>query len=403
MTNPGPTTTTAERPSPDRPIVCPFCALTCDDLSLPAHTGDDKPPCDRARRGFDSAIDHGGRLPTVDGRETDWDSALGAARQLLTSSRLPLFHGLLGDLGDARAAWGMAAVFRGVVDHRDGDDMARRLTVFQDSGWITTSMGEMRNRADLLVWVGTPTHTELPRLQDRLFKATPGLHRVGTPEIVELGDSPLAVLDQTRVILAERPLRKVDPLARHLLERLRESAYPVLMLGQLATTRAELVLRAASALVRDLNETQRAALLLLGTGSGDVTTQLSGAWHNGFGIRTSHAAGFPEQDLVRFRAQRLLDEGQADLLVWISSLVEAPPPTTRQPQLVFGHPAMDFDGPPPAVFLPVAVPGIHRDGFIHRGDGLCLMPLRGLVPSDLPSTADLARRLMAGDALPEDV
>ena len=59
-----------------------------------------------------------------------------------------------------------------------------------------------------------------------------------------------------------------------------------------------------------------------------LTSYVCGAWHTGFGIRTSLARGYPEQDLRRFAAQRLLDDGQADLLVWISSLAADAPPAT---------------------------------------------------------------------------
>jgi formylmethanofuran dehydrogenase subunit B len=164
--------------------------------------------------------------------------------------------------------------------------------------------------------------------------------------------------------------------------------------GQTDNFTAELIIRAASDLVREINATERAALLNLSSGLGDTTAQLSGGWHNGFGIRTSFACGYPQQDLQRFAGDRLLNDGEADLLIWLSSLSAEPPPPCGQKQIVFGHPAMPFGDHPPAVFLPVAVPGVHRNGFQHRADGLRMLPLQRLLNNQLATTDDLCRLLL---------
>lgn len=397
MTSPSQTTEIDTASAPAVVHACPFCALACDDVSLPTHNATRTLTCPTARAGFALALACTDARPTVAGRPTDWDHALNESRRLLEATRLPVFHGLLGDLSDARAAWSLAARFGGVVDHRDGDALARALEVYQDSGWIATSLGEARNRADLLVWVGKPLDSRLPRLREKLLEAEFRLHAAAPPSVVELGATPRDCLDQARVLLAGRPLPAPDPAAEALVAALHNARYAVLAIGELDDTQADMALRSANDLVRDLNERQRAALLLLGRGPGDITAQLCGAWHTGFGLRTSLARGYPEQDLRRFSARRLLDEGQADLLVWISSLDASPPPDCEQPRIVFGHPAMTFGDMPPEVFLPVAVPGVHRTGFIHRGDGLRLVPLRRIARSSLPGSADLCACLLGAD------
>ncbi len=376
---------------------CPFCALVCDDVSLPVRNGTlltDKLDCPKAQAGFQLALSHINGTPLINGEASDWDSALNQALHLLDGARLPLFHGLIGDLLDCRAAWSMAARFGGVVDHQEVNTIARNLAVYQDSGWIVTSLGEVRNRADLLIWVGEPIDDELPRLRSKLLEPAERLHTDKPIDILELGPDPLTVIDHTRVLLGQRPLTEPTSAASMLMQRLGDADYPVFAIGHLRGPKAELVLRATSDLVRDINEQRRAALLPLSTGLGDIGAQLSGAWHNGFGIRTSLARGYPIQDLQHFNGQSLLDDGQADLLVWISTLSAAAPPTCEQPQIVFGHPAMHLGDRPPAVFLPVAVPGVHRPGFIHRGDGLRLVPLRGLQSNALPNTTQLVERLI---------
>lgn len=381
-----------------RDVVCPFCALHCDDLSLPLRNRRPQTNglgCSRARAGFERALNIEVTRPLLQGRETDWKTALASARRLLESSSLPLFHGLIGDLGDTRAALRLAAHFGGVIDHLHGDAVARNLAVYQDSGWQITSLGEARNRADLVVLIGDAIDATLPRLREKLFDVDARLHAARPPRLLELGEHRLDTLNQTRVLLGGRPLPEPYSGAVQLYRLLQDSRYPVFVVGPLADPRAELILRAVVELVRDINETGRAALLTLGNGHGDVTAQLASAWHNGFGIRTSFARGYPVQDLLRHAGDRLSNSGEADLVVWISSLSEQPPPPSGPPHIVIGHPATQFEDQPPDVFLPVAVPGVHRQGFMHRADGLRMLPLHPLVESELPASNDLCRQLLA--------
>ncbi len=386
-------------------VGCPFCALACDDLSPPVHNGrpvTERLVCAKARAGFEQALADSASGNTVGprlrGQSVSWEQALARCAELLAGARLPLFHGLLGDLQDSRAALQLAGRFGGVIDHLHGEAVARGLRVYQDSGWMQTSLGEARNRADLLILIGDDLQTALPRLHEKLIDVPQRLHRERPAQVHDLSEDRLAVLSQTRALLGGRPLSAAIAAATELAERLRNSQYPVFVLGALPGPRAELILRAAAELVRDLNAEGRAALLNLGSGLGEITAQLSAAWHNGFGLRTSFARGYPQQDLQRYAGDRLLEDGEADLLIWFSSLSPEPAPcpngASDTPCIVIGHPASRFGDRTPEVFLPVAVPGVHRVGFIHRADGLRMVPLHALVETDLPDSAELCRRLL---------
>ena len=384
-------------PSRSRNKVCPFCAMLCDDLSLPVHKPHAGPTgitCAKASDGFSRALQATAASPTINGSEAGWPQALQKARSLLQSSRLPLFHGLLGDLLDCRAALRLAERYGGVVDHGDGDAIARGLAVYQDSGWITTSMGEVRNRADLVILVGDRFDAALPRLRERLFEGTDRLIAEQAPRVVELNGEALDILDQLRLMFGSRPLPTPDSRAVDLHGMLLNSRYPVFVPVLPEHPYAELTLRSTVELVRLINETSRAALLILFSGIGGATAQHASAWHSGFGIRTSFALGYPEQDLQRYAGTRLLQREESDLLVWISSLSDQAPPACKPPRIVIGHPLTQFDDKPPDIFLPVAVPGVHRAGFLHRADGLHMLPLRAMTKTDLPATTQVAEQLL---------
>lgn len=385
--------------APSQPVTCPFCAVVCDDLSRPADSAPGTLPtraCARAAGSFTAALAHTTARPRIADREVSWDQALEAARQLLSAAQLPLFHGLQGDLHDCRGALRLAAHHGGVLDHADGEAIAQRLAIFQDSGWISTSAGETRNRADLVLLIGNSAEIErqLPRLQERVLAPAERLHGTTPPDTVTLDSAQaLTLLDELRC-LVHGSHYAASAAAQALYARLRQARYPVLLPLPGQHPDAGLIVRAAAELVQLLNRDARAALLMLSTGLGAATAQQVSTWHSGYGLRTSFAAGYPQQDLHRFAANRLLQGAEADLLVWISTLDATPPPPCQQPRIVIGHPGIRHIAAATDVFLPAAVPGVHRAGFLHRGDGLQMLPLHRLLANDLPDTEWLVAQLL---------
>ena len=82
----------------------------------------------------------------------------------------------------------------------------------------------------------------------------------------------------------------------------------------------------------------------------------------------------------------MIESGEADALLWISTLGGAPPPVMPSdlPLILLAPPGSEMSSPP-AVFLPVGRPGIDHAGQIFRGDGIVALPLAALRPSPLPS------------------
>ena len=65
---------------------------------------------------------------------------------------------------------------------------------------------------------------------------------------------------------------------------------------------------------------------------------------SGYPVRNSLQRGFPEYDPWQFDAERMLDNGEADALLWISSFQpEKTPPASAEPTIFIGHAAMHFE------------------------------------------------------------
>ncbi|MDZ7754234.1 MAG: hypothetical protein U5S82_22000 [Gammaproteobacteria bacterium] len=402
----------------DAAVPCPFCGLGCDDLSLTG--GSDSPRleaagCPKAEEGFSLALGAPAATPAIAGRRCTLDEAVEHAGRLLAEARLPLFAGLAGDLLDIQAALRLAEAAGGVVDHRNGAGLTAAAAALQAGGLMTTSLGDARNRADLWLLVGDVPR-RFPRITERLLEPRERLHMDDMPEALVIGEAPPAgtsggafehlpvpagglhdFIQVLRARLAGRHLDgEPDAGIEALVQRLGNARFPVIVYAPAALgDHGDLVIRALGGLVRTLNDSGRAALLPLGGGDGDVSAHQAAAWHSGFGMGTSFHSGVPEYDPALWSTGRLLASGEADLLVWVSSLDAAPPPATAVPTLVFGHPASRFDATP-ELFVPLAVPGVHRHGVVHRGDGPALLPLKALTASELPAGAEVFERLAAG-------
>ena len=178
------------------------------------------------------------------------------------------------------------------------------------------------------------------------------------------------------------------------IERLKAAAYGVVtwIAGQLDFPHAELTIQQLTRMVVALNSTTRCSGFPLGGQYGDRTASQVVAWLSGYPTRVGYTRGYPEYDPYHYSANRLLQHGEADLLVWVSSLSAEPPPEASAPTVVLGRSGMQFSKEPD-VFIPVAVPGIDFRGHQYRCDNVVSMPLLKLRESPLPRVADLLRQI----------
>lgn len=412
--------------------VCPFCALACDHLQV--QIGHDDEPlalrggdCVRARRGLQTFASRSMPVPaTIDGRDATLDEAIAAAAQRLAASCQPLFAGLGTDVAGARALYPLACACGAICDAAGGDALMHTLRALQDRGQFTTTLAEVRTRADLIVFVGSVPTDVAPLLAQRCGV---GERQVAARHVIVLhpraGDAqalaawsgagvtvesiaPAADLFSTLAGLnaalaqpassAKPPaLRETSPAMLAVAERLRRARYAV-FIGAASHLPAHgaVIVEALHRLIGRLNLGTRAAALWLDAGNGAATANQVFTWLSGLPLRSRAGPRGLEHEPLAFGTARLLDDSAVDLLLWVSSFDAAalPPPCTL-PLLVLGHPAQAAAcARRDAVFIPVATPGIGVDGHVFRTDGTVLMPLRAVRPDAGLSVADVAQRLL---------
>jgi formylmethanofuran dehydrogenase subunit B len=409
---------------------CPFCPLACDHLGVRVgHVGEALAlvggDCEIARVAlgrFASQADVA--QAEVDGQACAVETAIAAAARLLAASRQPLFAGLGTDVAGARAVYPLACATGAVVDSAGGDALMQGVRALQDRGQFTTTLAEVRSRADVIVFVGGLPTAVAPLIARRCGI---GEALVAQRHVVVVGPAPgdeamLAswatagvsveavelqgdLFTTLSLLLAEVGGREMaatpDPL-RQLAQRLLAARYAVLV-GAPARlpTQAGLAIEAVHQVVGEINRSTRAAALWLGGGNGAATANQVFTWLSGLPLRSRAGPLGIEHEPLAFASARLLADQAVDALLWVSAFDGQALPLADHPR------AQDLPlivlGPPPlatscrrrgAVFIAVSTPGIGSDGHVFRTDGTVLMHLTAARRDQLPTVADAAQAIL---------
>jgi formylmethanofuran dehydrogenase subunit B len=410
-------------------VTDPFDGTLCDDLVVERIDKGLKVLKNGSARsvaGFERKLPEA--HPQVGGKDVSLDKAVAEAARLIGKAALPLYGGLATDVEGMRAVLSLADRTGGIVDHALSEAQYRNFKVLQTTGWITTTLTETRNRADLIVVAGSDVHQLHPRFfemivspPDSMFDVTAptrtvvfigkGLDRSGAKgervgEVIALNCKPEQAGEVVGVLRARLRGFRVKPLeidgvtladVDALAERCKGAKYGVVVWAppSLNFPLSELAVEQFTGLVKDLNQTTRFAGLSLGGGEGAVTAAAVCTWISGYPLRVSYASGAPDYDPYRYAIGRMLKEGEGDLLVWIASISpDLAPPETNIPTIVLGTPGLKLVKPP-QVFIPVGTPGLDHAGRLVRVDNVVSLPLKDLGRAELPPVADVLAAIEA--------
>ena len=138
-------------------VACPFCGCLCDDLTVEAEGTEIlkvRLACSSGQ-GIFKDYDPRPRRPLIDGREVEWDEAVAEAAKILTAADSPLIYGLSSSASEAqRKAVALADRLGAVIDSTSSVCHGPTGLAMQAVGEPTCTLGEIRDRADLLVFWG---------------------------------------------------------------------------------------------------------------------------------------------------------------------------------------------------------------------------------------------------------
>ena len=405
-------------------VPSPFCGIGTDDLVIEVDGVSLKVTrngCAVNTPAFEQAITDA--RPRVDGKEVSLDVAVAKAAQMLRDTQQPVIGGCATDVNGMRAVLALADKTGAVVDQMNFTAARRNFLAMQDSGWMNTTLAEVKNRCDLLLVVGTDLEHFAPRFYERYLwnEDAMFLDDTGQRQVIYLGKAPsgdastspngqkalifeCANVDLPEVVAVLRALVKGQPVQaesvggitvadlQNIVEKLKAAKYSVVTwaAGALAFNQAELTVQTVCETIKDINNLDtRCSGLPLGGKEGDQTANQVCGWTTGYPARTRFSAGFPEYDPFLNDIDQMLERGEADALLWVQAFnTDAGPPNTDVPTVVIGRSGMAFEREPD-VFIPVGTPGIDHAGHAYRMDNVVAIRLKKLRESGLPSTAQV--------------
>jgi formylmethanofuran dehydrogenase subunit B len=398
-------------------VTCLGCGCGCDDLTVRVRDGrivELSPPCPVATRWFGDGV-----VPAeimVEGRPATIEQAIAAAASLLGGARAPTVL-IAPDLTTQaqRIAIALGDALRAEVDGATSDSAAAGILVAQRRGRAAATLGEIRNRADLVLFWAVDPAERYPRYLER-YAAAPSTHvrerkllavSVGAdrgPAQAEIvGEfTPAEEVDALAVITAALRGRRLGELppglrpAVAIAERLAKGRYVAIVHDAEPGRERRDAQRTEGlvALAQLLNGPTRAALSSLRAGGNRSGAEAALTWQTGYPMRVSFRTGSPAY-LPGGSALTRTHGGGADVLLVagsVSGLGDQRPPLDRVPAVVIGPGASSAAGA--RVAIDTGVAGIHEPGTGYRMDDVPL-PLTPVLETPRGAAETLGRLLTA--------
>lgn len=410
---------------------CAFCGCVCDDIDLTVEGNritKAKNACVLGKAWFlDHQPDDSRPEALIAGVPTTTAEGIEEAARILTRARYPVVYGLSDTTVEAqRVAVEIADLIGACLDTTTSVCHGPSGIAFQGVGEATCSLGEIKNRADLVIfWGGNPAESH-PRHFTKYSVTPKGMFVPNGRKdryvvLVDVRKTPSAraadLFLQVKpgkdfeLLWALRGLVKgveVDerveaetgiPLAalKALVERMKRAKFGVFLFGMgLSMTRGKHYNAAAIlALARDLNRYTRFVAKPM-RGHGNVTgADNVVAWSTGYPFGVSFGRGYPRFNPGEYTTVDLLARGEAD-----AALIVSADPAANFPQPAIEHlkriptvvldPAASETVKIARVAFTTAMYGINVAGTVYRMDDVPIR-LRPALPSRYPSDEEVLK------------
>ena len=400
-------------------VVCPFCGCLCDDIEVITEDGkitDAKKACAISKSKFlNHARDRAKPQIRKNGEliEVPLEEALGEAAEILKKADFPLVYGLSSTETDAqRLAVELAESIGASIDNTASVCHGPTILAAQDCGAAKCTLGEVRNRADLIIfWGCNPAEAHI-RHATRYSMTPKGLFTEAGKKgrvIVHVDVRETKTSKMADVFIKIKPGQDYELLSalraalkgygvgdvagvpsetiKQLVEKMKGCKFGVIFfgLGLTMSKGKHLNVDAALRLVRDLNDHTKFTIIPMRghynvSGANDVMT-----WCTGYPYAVNFSKKYPVYNPGEFSAVDLLARGECDAALIIASDPAAHFPTqaskhlARVPTIVI-DPKVSLTSLIAKVVIPSAIAGIECDGTAYRMDGIPIR-LRKVVDS----------------------
>ena len=416
-------------------VVCCFCGCVCDDISVTVEKDritQAKNACVLGKAWF---LSHGepSTLPAVriEGRPATLEEGIEVAAQYLTKARYPFIYGLSSTSCEAqRKSVALAEAIGGCIDCCTSVCHGPSGMALQGVGEPTCTLGEVKNRADLVVYWGSNPGESHPRHMARYAVTPKGMF---VPEgrkgrtVVLIDVRKTVSARAADIFLQIRPGKDFEALwalqalvngqsldegavegtgltlaqLTDLADRMMQCKFGVLFVGQgLTQTRGRhFNTSAAFLLVRALNRHAKFALMPM-RGHGNVTgVDNVLAWQTGYPFGVNFSLGYPRFNPGEYTVVDVFSRLEADaaLVVAADPAASLPGGAVRRmaeiPTIVLDTHESETTKIARIAFI-TATAGIHVEGTIYRMDSIPIR-MRKVLESSYPSDEEVLGRLLS--------
>lgn len=389
-------------------VICTMCSILCDDLII--ETEDNKilnikNACPLGASKFKSFNEKRIKAPRIKNKIVSLDEAIEKAAEILVNSRYPLFYGWSNTTNEAiRIGTFLAEALGGLFDSTSSVCHGPTVIGMQDKGLPTATLGQIKNRADLVIFWGSNPLQSHPRHVTRHSVFTKGrfvngrkqrkivvidVRKTATAKIADTflkiePNMDFEVLATLRMLVQGKEPQvkkaiggiKIQAL-RDLAEEMKNTKFGVLFFGLgLTMSRGKSRnIEIAISLVHDLNiHTKFVMIPMRGhynvTGSDNVA-----CWLFGYPFAIDFSRGYPFYNPGDTTAVDALRRNFID-----SALIVASDPISHMPLLAarnLAHvpiitlsPHETLTTKVSTVVIPTAIAGIESEGTAYRMDGV---------------------------------
>ena len=400
--------------------VCPFCGCLCDDIEITikdGHIEEAKNACTISKSKFMNHHLNRIESPTIKGEPATLENSVKHAVEILSKARRPLVYGLSSTecLAIGKAVE-IAEYTGGVVDNTSSVCHGPTILALQQVGESKSTLGEVKNRADLVIfWGSNPTEAHLRHIVR--YSVTPKGKYV--PEgkkgrkivVVDVRETRTARMADKfikinhnkdfELLLTLRALVSGEKISAEevagvptseiaeLAEEMKNARFGVVFFG-LGLTQSDgrhMNIDAAVGLVSELNRKTKFVLTPMRghfnvAGANTVTT-----WQTGYPYAVDFSLGYPRYNPGEFTAIDILSTGEADAALIIASDPGATFPKEAAKRLA-QIPVITLDQKTTPttmlseVVIPVAAAGIEAEGTAYRMDGVPLKLSKLIEPGE---------------------
>lgn len=431
IAEPEPTTASAElRVVKD--ATCTFCGCVCDDMELTVENNKitkAKNACVLGKAWFFNHHIEDRPVATIKGQPATFEEAVERAADILVNATFPITYGLSDTTCEAqRVAMAITDWIGGTIDTTTSVCHGPSGMAFQGVGEVTCSLGEVKNRADFLIfWGGNPAESHprhftkyslMPKgefIPNGRKDRTAVLIDVRKTKSAKAADIFLQIKPRSDFELAwaMRGLAKgldIDPsieqttgislaVLKDVVARMKAAKFGVILFGMgLTMTRGKhMNSEAVLSLARDMNQYTRFTAKPM-RGHGNVTgADNVVSWSTGYPFGVNLNRGYPRFNPGEFTTSDTLARGEADAALIVAS----------DPMSNFSQPARDYLQKIPVIVLDpklsdtariaevaftTATYGINTPGTVYRMDDIPL-PLRPAFESQYPADEVVLRAI----------